>query len=195
MSLLSAALLGLSLLAPARADTFWELEPAAADQLQAALHKGDLLVRLCPGCGGEAVVFSLRGLEQERGQTGEGRRLRMRWRGVATGVVGDSLAVPPLACVPREAVCMADPQQDCAGRQAVLDVPYTFVLRDGSWVWVGALAELPAPGPDWSTPLPATRNHRRIEKSCRAMRAPTPRPGRPGAPDGPPRGPRPLPGG
>jgi len=164
--------LGLLLTAPfARADTFWDVSAGDAAKLQEALHKGDVLVRMCPGCGGQAVVFELKSLTVAPGDYSDGHQLKMRWRGVASGQVGRELAVPAVDCVQHTNLCLQDIGHDCAGPVANLDVPYTFVLRDGAWVWVGALAGLQPPGTAWERPFPATRSQERAVRQCKRVRS------------------------
>ncbi len=181
-------LLFLLALLPARADTFWDIPPDAAAAIADGLHKGDVLVRVCPGCGDEAVAFVLKRVAVAPSPDDPSQAvLTLRWRGLASGVpAGGELAVPPLGCAPAETLCLADPSADCAPRQARLDVPYTFVLRGRSWVWVGELAGLQTPGPAWQTPLPASRSHRKLERHCKAIARPVANPHGPGRPGAPP---------
>ena len=163
-------IVGATFATTAHADTFWDVSAEDGAELIEALKPGDVLVRMCPGCGGEAQVVELRSLRLAPGDYSDGHQLVMRWRGVAAGPVGRTIAVPPLSCMDRPSVCLQGQETDCAGPVAHLDVPYTFVLREDAWVWVGSLAELQAPGPRWSTPLPATDAQLQTIPSCRRLR-------------------------
>ncbi len=149
------------LVTAALADTFWDIPPAAAGRLRAALAPDDVLLRWCAGCGGEAVLYRIGDDQIAPGTYSKGKLVQVRWRALAIGPAAEDLKVyaaePVCAAAP---VCMPDPTEACASDWATVDVPYTWRRSAaGEWVWVGTLARLnptkfaapptPTPDPAW----------------------------------------------
>lgn len=174
----------LLLVATAGADTFWDIPREKAEALAAELHRGDVLLRWCPGCGGGAVVFRIGRDQVVPGTYSDGLQVQVTWKALAIGPAAEGgegsegrgfpslpkeqevFAAAPMCAAPP--VCLADPEAACADRLAYVDVPYTWRLEpSGAWVWLGALVGLEpagtfhtmpiAPNPAWVTAALACR--------------------------------------
>ena len=150
----------------ALADTFWDIPPANAARLHAALHPGDVLLRWCAGCGDPVGTYS------------EGKQVQVRWEALAIGPASAETQVYAAAPVcASDPVCLPDPAAACADRDAYVDIPYTWRRTpSGRWEWVGTLAGLegePFPAPATPAPDPAWI---RAALACAPVVAPPPPP-------------------
>ena len=124
----------------ASADTFWDVPAEQAAALARELRRGDLLLRWCPGCGDDVVVYTVLRDRVAPGTYSDGQQVQVRWKARAYGPGTDTQAVfgGEPACV-ETLICLADPEAPCAGRWAYVDIPYTWKrTADGTWVWLGA---------------------------------------------------------
>lgn len=138
----------------AHADTFWDVTPEQAAAIVAAVQPGDVLLRWCPGCGPEVTVVEVRSLEVLPGTYSDGVSIGMRWKAKAEGFAeGERPFGGGFGCGTK-LTCLADPSAECAGREAWLDIPYTWRLEEGGrWVWVGSYAGLEG-RPEVVSPMP-----------------------------------------
>lgn len=165
------------LLAPsAVADTFWDLPPEQIEALAAAIEPGDLLLRWCPGCGGEAVLFRVGPDRVAPGTYSEGFTLRVPWKALAVGPAADGQEVFAAAPACAEApVCLAAPEAPCAGKLAHLDVPYTWRLEpSGAWTWLGTLAGADPQGTMHEAPIRPDPAWIGAARACRPVRGGAP---------------------
>lgn len=156
----------------AYADTFWDLPAAQIEALSAALSPGDVLVRWCPGCGGEAVVFRIGADRVVPGTYSEDFALRASWKALAVAPAADDAAVFATAPTCATAtVCLAAPEAPCAGKLAYLDVPYTWRLEpSGAWTWLGTLAGADAQGTMHTEPLRPDPAWVKAARACTPVR-------------------------
>lgn len=163
----------LVVLPSARADTFWDVPAEKAAALAATLHRGDILLRWCPGCGDDVVIYRVGTDQVAPGTYSEGQQVQVGWRALAVGPGKDDAAVfasAPSCAEPT--LCMADPEAECAGPLAYVDIPYTWRLEpSGSWVWVGALIGLESQSTFTTAPIHPDAAWMKAALACRPVRS------------------------
>ncbi|MEQ1565770.1 MAG: hypothetical protein ABMA64_09050 [Myxococcota bacterium] len=133
----------------ARADRYWDLEPAVAEALAARLTPGAVVVTWCEPCGGDLRVLAVRSARVAPGTYDEARRSVVLERDVL--FVGTSPSAPVIAadarCGARREDWIDPVAADGPAITEHLDVPYSFLIEWGGLTWLGPEGSAPEAAP------------------------------------------------